>query len=119
MDLPDEPDLLVSEIGLFGIGEPGNLAFSIMDGSAGGPVETAQQMQQRGFAGSRLADERQHLATLDLQLDIGEYDEIRRSGFVNLGEIGRADVRVGHRYAYDIAKSHTQVLTGSRPIAHT
>src|SRR4051812_17597086 len=76
-------------------------------------------MQQRRLPGARLAYQRQHLPALDVEVHTREYDQIRRPGFVDLGNLARTDISLGHRYAYDSSSTVSAgfVATGTDPPA--
>ena len=92
VNLPDEPQLPVAEISLLPVRESGNLDTPVVYRTVRRPVETAEQMEQSGFAGPRFAHQREHFAAMDFQVQARKDNQFRIPGGVLLGEIPRTDV---------------------------
>jgi hypothetical protein len=70
MDLPDEADVAIAERGGSGFAERGDVLVAVADGAGGGAVESAEEMEQAGFAGAGFADDGDALAGLDGEVEI-------------------------------------------------
>ena len=113
MALPDEADRAVAEMGQVGVGELGDVCGSIVDGAAGGGVESPQQVQQSGFPGARFARQGHAFARFDRELQVAEDRQLRFAGAVDLGQIFGANTEF--RHWYQISKQASSFL-GFRPI---
>ena len=67
VELIHESQILVAQLPQFGLGKLGNFLPHQRNAAGTGFVQTAQQMQQRGFAAARRADNAHAFARLDLQ----------------------------------------------------
>lgn len=92
VDLPDKTQLPVAKISLLPVRESGNLRSIVVYRTVGRPVETAEQMQQCGLACAGFADEGEHLATMDLEVQAGEDYDLGVPRGIDFGEIARANV---------------------------
>ena len=81
MELEHEADLSVAERDDLLIGQRRDLGARDRDGSLVDAIETAEHVQQRALSDARRADDRDHLARVDLQIEIAQHDE-RTSGDV-------------------------------------
>ena len=75
MELEDEAQVAVAEVGELLLGEGGDIDAVDDDGAGVGAVECADNLQQGGLAGSAGADDADHLATVDVEVDAFEHLE--------------------------------------------
>src|SRR5689334_5258284 len=97
--LEDEADFFRAHAGEFGGAEPGHILAGQPDVAAAGPVETANQVHQGGFAGAGRAHNGQPLAGHD-----GEGHVVQRANdaavLLGLGRVELADVfQSNHGYS--------------------
>ena len=71
--------------------------------TAGRAVQTAEEVEERGFSGAGFADEGEHLAAVDVEVETVENQEIVGTGAVFFGEVASADVGLWHLLEYDNA----------------
>ena len=81
MELEHEADLSVAERDDLLIGQRRDLGARDGDGSLVDAIQTAEHVQQRALSDARRTDDRDHLARVDLQIEIAQHDE-RTSGDV-------------------------------------
>ena len=62
------------------------------------PVEAAEDVHQRGFAGARCAHDGDHLAGLDGQIEVVERNHRALAGRKLAAQFSQDDHRAGHRY---------------------
>jgi N-methylhydantoinase A len=86
-ELKDEPDFVAAQARQFIVGEPAQPAAIDLDFSRCGRIEAANEIQQRGFPGTRWPHNGHHLASADRQIDVFE----RRNPPLSLEDF--ADVR--------------------------
>jgi hypothetical protein len=91
MNLPNEPKLPVPKLSELIGPELANVILSEVYRTATGSVETAQQVQQRAFAGTRFTDQRDLLALGNFEIEAGEDDEIGVAGAIAFFKIDSAD----------------------------
>ena len=72
--LKHETDMTAAEKGAFDLVQTGYNPIIDTDGAGVGQVDAAEQVQQGGFAGAGLAEQGNELATVDIQIQVGEDD---------------------------------------------
>ena len=85
VELEDEPDLPVADRGQFLFCQSGKVAPVEADGSRGGPVESAHDVEQRALARAARADNRNRFSGINAEADIAEHID---SGAAIGGSIG-------------------------------
>ena len=112
MKLEDEADALVPEPDERGIVERTSTgAPSIATVPFVGPIEPAQDVQQRALADAGRADNRHHLARLDLQIEIAQHGQRRPADRVALDDSARFEewhARHGFSHEGTKATKHTK-----------
>ncbi len=98
MELKDEADLAIAE-------GHARLVVHLVDLGVTDPhapgveaVEPAHHVQQRALADARRADDREHLALLDLEIEAAQHVDPRRRRRIRLDEA--RDLDECHRYSY-------------------
>ena len=89
--LEDEADLLVADRGELEAGELRDVLAVQAVGALGRRVEAAEDVHEGGLAGARGADDRDHLALLDLEVDPAERLHGQLARVVGLGDPLHAD----------------------------
>ena len=95
MDLPDKPQLPVTELSKFIRPKLTNVILSEVYRTACWSVQTAEKMQQGALARARLAHQRQPLPFRDFQIELIEDHQVRVAGAVALFELNGADDGLG------------------------
>ena len=72
MELEDEAEVAVAEVGQGLLGEAGRVDAVNTYGTAVGAVERADNLQQRGLAGTAGPDDADHLAAVDVEVNAFE-----------------------------------------------
>src|SRR4029077_15696280 len=76
VNLPNKPNFPVPEVRLFRCREPSDFSTTVVYRTAGTTVQTAEEVEQGGFAGAGFADEGEHLAALHVDIDVVEDDQV-------------------------------------------
>src|SRR5580704_12954493 len=91
MNLPDKTQLPVPKIGQLILRELADVFMTEVYRTLRGPVQTAQQVQQRALARARLANQREAFAAGDVDIEAGEDHQFTAAGTIGLGKAGGAD----------------------------
>jgi hypothetical protein len=104
MKLKDEADILIPELRERVGGHRGEVVPGDLNPSRVGPVESTEEMKQRRFADSRGADDGEHLASADFEVEILKDDD---------GNLGVA-VRLREETTFE--ERHAWILLAQFPI---
>lgn len=74
--LKHEADMTAAEKGAFGLAQTDYNLIADPDGSGIRQVDAAEQVQQSGFAGAGLSEQGNELASVDIQIQVGEDDSL-------------------------------------------
>ena len=96
MELIHESQILVAQLPQFGLGKLGNFLPHQRNAAGTGFVQTAQQMQQRGFAAARRADNAHAFARLDLQRQIMQHVHIQAAVLIGFADFLTVDDPITH-----------------------
>ena len=86
VNLPDKPNLPISEIRLISRRRAVNLSTSVVYRTPRRTVQTAQKMQQSGLPRTRLPHQGQHFASPHVQRYTRENDQVALARFVDLSK---------------------------------
>ncbi len=86
MELEDESEAQVAELGQFLVFQLGDFYSIDNDGSCVGGIEGAHDLQEGGFARSRWSYDADHLAFVDVEVNAFEHLQ-RAEGFGDVGEL--------------------------------
>ena len=90
VELEDEADLLVAELREPVVRLREHVAAAVFYASGGGPVERAEQVEQRALARAALPDDRHHLALAHRERHAAQHLQLARLGLVRLAQpVGR------------------------------
>ena len=93
MELEHEADAAIAELGEPRRVHPRQL-FAVEEDRAGGrQIERAEDLQQRRLADAGRADDRDHLARGELEIDGGQHLELDAAVLVDLRQVSHDDVR--------------------------
>ncbi len=95
MNLPDKPQLPVTELSEFRRPELTNVMMSEVYRTARRRVQTAQKMQQCALPRAGLADQSEPLPLRDFQIELIKDHQVRIAGAVPLLELNRAEYGIG------------------------
>ena len=93
MELEHEADVPIAEGHHLGIRQRADLGVADADGAAVDRVEAAHDVQERALPHSRGADDRDHLAAIERQVDAFEHRQLGAPDRVALRDAGDVDER--------------------------
>src|SRR5665213_4432494 len=93
--LPDIADLPIPKRGQIRLRKSRDIRTFVVYRSFAGAVETRQQMKQSALARPAFTDDRDLVASLNLQIELPEDDKIQFARAVNLRELFYANERAG------------------------
>lgn len=95
LDLPDEADVAVAEIGEVAVREGGEVGAVEEDPAGGGAVEAAEEVEEGGFAGTGGADKCDTFAAADGEVEITEDGDGSAGGLIGFFQTFDADDGIG------------------------
>src|SRR5262245_21331472 len=115
VELKDEADVPVAELDERRIRQRQQRSLPHLDRSGIRPIEPAQQVQERALANARRADERHHLASLNVEIDVAQHVQSGAPGLVGLVQAADAYERHSENSQLPTSNFQTELQSALAP----